>query len=139
MPEKFFVSAKALIVHDGKLLLLRDKEKGVIHNDFPGGRIEKDELLEDGLQREVCEEIGSDTKILSAKIIHAQSCRRFVDDDQIVVIYFKTNVDLGKIVLSEKHFEYVWIDPAEFENMDDGTNVFDIDKVAVSRLIKDKK
>jgi 8-oxo-dGTP pyrophosphatase MutT (NUDIX family) len=59
---KLFVGAKALIVHDGKVLLLReavyDEGTNTGKWDVPGGRIHDDEPLLDGLKREVLEESG---------------------------------------------------------------------------------
>lgn len=50
--------AKALIVHNGKILVITEKtSRGIIH-DFPGGGIEYGESVFEGLVREVKEEIN---------------------------------------------------------------------------------
>jgi 8-oxo-dGTP pyrophosphatase MutT (NUDIX family) len=51
------VSAKAVIVVDGKLLLIRENGN---HWDLPGGGIEHFEDIDTALKREVKEEIGLD-------------------------------------------------------------------------------
>lgn len=51
--------AKALIVHDGKVLVVIERlRNGRILHDFPGGGIEFGEKLQDALRREVFEEVG---------------------------------------------------------------------------------
>lgn len=51
--------AKALIVHEGKVLIVTERlQNGRILHDFPGGGIEFGEKLTTGLQREVFEETG---------------------------------------------------------------------------------
>ena len=59
VPEEKLVfrpAAYAVIVRDGKMLLLRTKTTGKYW--FPGGGIEVSESLPDGLDREVREETG---------------------------------------------------------------------------------
>lgn len=60
--EKIRLGAKALIVHDHKILVIREKVDGPHGReeiyDFPGGGIEPGESVISGLKREVFEEIG---------------------------------------------------------------------------------
>ena len=60
--ERIRTSAKAIIVHEGKVLIILEKisrpdREETIH-DFPGGGIEPGERLTDALKREVFEEVG---------------------------------------------------------------------------------
>lgn len=60
--ERIRTGAKAIIVHNGKILVLKEKvtrenQEKIIH-DFPGGGIELGEVLTDALKREVFEEVG---------------------------------------------------------------------------------
>ncbi len=60
--ERIRTGAKAIIVHEGKVLIIRQKISRpggdeIIH-DFPGGGIELGERLTDALKREVFEEVG---------------------------------------------------------------------------------
>lgn len=63
MSEKFHVSAKAVIIRDGKLLLAeyQDTPKGEVgyHYNFPGGRLRANERLPEGVRRKTVEETGA--------------------------------------------------------------------------------
>ncbi|HUF38389.1 MAG TPA: NUDIX domain-containing protein [Anaerolineales bacterium] len=57
------VGAKAIILHEDRVLLVkyRDGENG--HYNFPGGGIKRGESIRKGLRREVAEETNLDVKI----------------------------------------------------------------------------
>ena len=58
---KLFFAQKALIVHDGKILLLQNSARhkwATLQWTLPGGRIEVGEILDHSLRREVMEETG---------------------------------------------------------------------------------
>jgi ADP-ribose pyrophosphatase YjhB (NUDIX family) len=57
-----WVAVKAIIVKDGKVLVVRDHHDSNIW-EFPGGHLSVDENVADGLVREVKEEIGADIRI----------------------------------------------------------------------------
>ncbi len=64
---------KALIIHEGKFLVISENVKAhgknVVIHDFPGGGIEFGENIKEALIREVKEEVGLDIKI--GKIVGA--------------------------------------------------------------------
>jgi mutator protein MutT len=64
-----FHIALALIWQDGKLLIARRPPKTHLANfwEFPGGKCEEGETLEDCLVREVWEELGVEVKVTSAR------------------------------------------------------------------------
>lgn len=67
MALRIRTGVKAMIVHEGKILvvkekLLRNGQEVIIH-DFPGGGIEADESLHEALHREVREELGLEIEI----------------------------------------------------------------------------
>jgi ADP-ribose pyrophosphatase YjhB (NUDIX family) len=54
------VRVGAVIVHDGKLLVSRERRQGVEHVLLPGGRVREGESVLEALLREVAEETGLD-------------------------------------------------------------------------------
>lgn len=67
IPIRFRPSAKALIVHHGKILVIKERIKQdrtmTIIYDFPGGGIELGETVAEALHREVFEEVGLKVRI----------------------------------------------------------------------------
>lgn len=59
--KNFIIRIRAIIVHDGKLLVIRNAA-----NDFyclPGGKLELGETIHEGLKREITEELGISPQI----------------------------------------------------------------------------
>lgn len=54
--KNFHIGIKAVIVQNNKALLLKDPRFNGY--DLPGGRIDKDEDIEEALKRELFEELG---------------------------------------------------------------------------------
>ncbi len=76
MPETHFlgkVATKAIIVKDGKILMTRDHKDTALW-DLPGGRINIEENIDAGLEREIMEELGVHIRVkgivFSEQIIH---------------------------------------------------------------------
>jgi A/G-specific adenine glycosylase len=55
----------AVVQRDGKILLAKRPSKGLLGGmwEFPGGKTEKDESLEDCLKREIREELGAEIRV----------------------------------------------------------------------------
>jgi cob(I)alamin adenosyltransferase len=119
--EKKFVANKALIINaQGKILLVRDagkldhaKSKGKF--DFPGGRMDEGETPQEGLARELKEELGLDANKF-------QIDRPFftglwgvggdsVNKPIIGIFYIVRPVGELEITLSDEHTEFIWFDP----------------------------
>jgi 8-oxo-dGTP diphosphatase len=115
----FHLGVKALILKEGKLLLLqlnpqRLKSAKKDSWDIPGGRIQINELLEDALKREVYEETG--LKIIPIRpFMMALSHIRIPIQDHDVGLVFATYVceivgDIS-ISLSDEHTHFDWFEP----------------------------
>lgn len=138
--EKLFqIGVKALIVNDkGQVLVLdsgdwhlKNQER---HWDIPGGRIQEGYSVLDTLRREVQEETGI-TKISKPELFTAvvsNFADRPIDGRNVglaLVIYRVEIPKNSKIILSEEHIGYEWVNkpeaakrlaykyPAEFTNL----------------------
>ncbi|HUD10168.1 MAG TPA: NUDIX domain-containing protein [Candidatus Saccharimonadales bacterium] len=111
------VAVKAVIQRqDGKFLIVREGKRwqGV------GGRLEKGEVLEDGLRRETEEETGiADLEV--GKVIHVDEWFSKPEGElkHIVAIFFLCKTKSNKIVLSEEHEAYAWVTAHELDNYRD--------------------
>lgn len=107
------VGVKALIKDSrGNFLFLRRNPKVYpgkgVRWDIPGGRINSDENLFDGLAREVFEETGLEIDQSSAKVIAAQDI--FVAEKDLHVVRLTYDVQAtGSVVLSSEHTDFAWL------------------------------
>jgi 8-oxo-dGTP pyrophosphatase MutT (NUDIX family) len=62
----FRPSAYAIIIHDGKILMINNRSNGKLF--FPGGGIDMDEKIPDAIKREVKEETGIEIEV--EKFLH---------------------------------------------------------------------
>ncbi|MBI5794421.1 cob(I)yrinic acid a,c-diamide adenosyltransferase [Candidatus Uhrbacteria bacterium] len=119
--EKKFVANKAVLVNQqGKILLVRDTGK-LDHEgadgkwDFPGGRMDVGETPQEGLVRELQEEIGVTVQDIQIGVpIHVGlwSCGGDVHNNPIVGIFYIVHlIGNPEIRLSDEHNELRWIDP----------------------------
>lgn len=113
---QLFVGTKAVVYFQGKVLLLRESKDYIDGAevgkwDAPGGRINAEETLEEGLIREVKEESGLEvTKgvLLGAfdgfPVIRGEKCH-------VVRLYFLCKAESDAVTLSSDHDAYDWVDP----------------------------
>jgi 8-oxo-dGTP diphosphatase len=116
-----FISTKAFIIHQDKVLILReskDYEDGVNEGKYeiPGGRVESDQRFSESLLREVLEETGLTINIGRPfyvgewhPVIKGKKC-------QIVAIFFECSSNSDEVILSKDHDKYLWIDPRDYKN-----------------------
>ena len=108
--DSFRNAAKAWIVRDSKLLLLK-RHPNDAHRpgawDIPGGRLEPGESPFLGLQREAREEAQ-----IEIEVVQPLEVNHFARDDgqKITLIIFLCKLTGGEIKLSEEHTEYKWLD-----------------------------
>ena len=121
MIDKIFVATKAFIVHEGKILIVKESSKykdgsNVGKFDIVGGRVEPGQRFDESLIREIKEETGLDVKI--GRPFYVGEWRPEVRGEkwQIVATFFECFAENTEVCLSEDHEEYLWIDPKEYKN-----------------------
>ncbi len=112
------VACRAIIVRDGKVLLIRESGKyeegtNVGKYDMPGGRIVPGQPLVDELKREAVEECGLQVEV--GRPVYVTEWYPVIKGvpHHIVGIYFECTSESGDVVLSQDHDEFVWADPKD--------------------------
>jgi len=108
---------KALLIRDGRLLLVREAE-GEQYWELPGGRIEVGEETSSPvavLRRELAEELGTSVEIeverpIATWIRLPEPPRR---TDFVFLVGFLCHHRRGEIVLSSEHVEVRWVTRSE--------------------------
>lgn len=134
------VACKALLIRDGKILLLRLGPKGgsnamVGTFDLPGGRLLPGEEFADVLQRELWEEAGIDlhhehqADIIPAplrlpvlvdnlRLPGAKGQGKTYEPAQYIRLFFRLDcreldIDATALTIGYEHDDYVWVAPAD--------------------------
>lgn len=104
--EKFVISQKAMLVRDGKCLIVETSNRPGVW-ELPGGRIDKGETGEDSFVREVREELG----LSKFENLGVADCKVWRDKKNVpmcgIVNLIKNDTD--KITLSPEHSQMKWI------------------------------
>ncbi|MDP3724527.1 MAG: NUDIX hydrolase [bacterium] len=112
-------AAKALILKDGRFLVIKEVIDGKDIWDLPGGKIEYGESAEETVLREVKEEVGLDVDV--ERCIGYYWFIREGDGMQIVALAFQcqstnTEVDLTKNPAKENITEHHWVTAEAFQS-----------------------
>lgn len=116
------IACKAVIHHQGKILILREAayadgtQTGRYH--LPGGRINPGEAFQAGLQREISEETGLTIEIGPPLYVGEWFPTIQGASHQIVAIFFACTTTDPTVTLSEEHDDARWIDPAQHVEYD---------------------
>jgi 8-oxo-dGTP diphosphatase len=119
---KRFLAAKAIIRNrEGKFLILResgsyDEGTNIGKWDVPGGRLEEEETLHDGLAREVSEEVG--LKFVVERLLDARENFPVIKNQKthIVRLYYLCSTTDTDVILSTDHDRFEWITKEELQN-----------------------
>ncbi len=119
MEIKMFVATKAFLIHEGKVLLLRESGKykdgtNIGLYDVPGGRVEPGQRFDESLLREIKEETG--LEVTTGRPFFVNEWRPVVRGEswQVVGTFFECFTYNKEVVLGEDHDHYEWIDPKDY-------------------------
>jgi len=104
----------AILENDKNEILLAKRKKGKILEgfwEFPGGKVEEDETPEQGLIRELKEEMNINIKVVEYIGENIHNYER----GSINLIAFKAKILSGDIKLVD-HDEYIWIDAIKLKD-----------------------
>lgn len=120
-PHFFNISLKLILENDkGEILGMKCTNEGTLAGfyDFPGGRINSDELnisYEEIIAREMKEEVGEDVRyevstfpVSIGKFVYFS--HKLKRENCIFMIFFKARYLGGDITISEEHAGYKWLD-----------------------------
>lgn len=110
---------KAFLVHDGKVLILRESKKyadgtNAAQYDVPGGRLALGERFDETLVREIKEETG--LAVSFGRPFAVSEWRPVVRGEQwqVVATFVECIAPTDTVQLGEDHDDFQWIDPAEY-------------------------
>ncbi len=108
---QFYVSQKAVIIKDGKILVMHDPEFG---SDLPGGKIKAGELdFTEELKREVREETGLEIAVgnpfATGYFELPITSKNKNAGRKIFNVYYACTYISGEVKLSDEHDSYTWV------------------------------
>lgn len=107
------VTIKILIRHKNKVLILRHKD-GIY--DFPGGQLEFRESLEEGLKREIKEELDYDFNV-KPELIHVWNYISRDRQRHSVMIYYIYIIDKKPKFSSPEKLEVLWLNKKDMKDI----------------------
>ena len=114
---KFHIGVKAVIVLDGKLLLLHKRSLDLWEG--PGGKVRDNESIAETLLRELHEELPGIQDVDIQEILHAQRLPGMTfGDTGLFLVWFRVNARFPDGVnISDEHDDYKWVELAEVDAM----------------------
>lgn len=122
-PDCFYrVTVKALVVKDGKILLLKEPATLGGMWELPGGGLDFGEEMHDGLRREAEEEMGVKVKSISDKPVYVWTWKyehkRNMDWYYSLVLAFEVEFENLDFKVTEECEDIGWFSKEELENID---------------------
>ena len=119
-----------IVEKDGKLLIAKRKSGKSIESlwEFPGGKLEEGESLEECLKRELMEELNIEVKVDS------YLCSSFFNHKgkEMELLAYRASYVAGELKMFD-HDDIRWVNPSEFNNYE----FIEPDKVIIRKLVKE--
>lgn len=114
------VAAKAVIVHRGKVLIVRESstyQEGskVGQYGLVGGRIDPEESFYDALSREVDEEVGLKIEPISPLHVGEWWPEIKGTKNHIVAVFMEAKALGTNVRLSDEHDKFAWVDQRDYQ------------------------
>ncbi|WP_230656594.1 (deoxy)nucleoside triphosphate pyrophosphohydrolase [Psychrobacter sp. I-STPA10] len=107
----------AIIIHDGKILCAQRGNNQLAYLsgkfEFPGGKLEKDETLEQALIREIQEELNISITVAD----FLQTVKHQYPDFKIIMHAFICHTQSQTLTLNE-HLQALWLDITQLDTLD---------------------
>ena len=136
MEKVLGIAVKGIVACNGKILIVQ-RCPGEKYNplawEFPGGKIEFGEKLEEALHREIREEVSLAVTVdglLYASMFFPKPTR------QVVILTYACTAEPGQVVLSDEHVDFKWATRAEAEALLEGNILDDIARHDVFAKLK---
>ncbi len=131
--NQIVVATKGVILHKGKILVVQRAPEDVGGGTWecPGGKLDFGEDIEEGLIREISEEVGlnvSVEKLLFANSFKTNPAR------QIVMLSYLCSTDNDNVILSNEHMDYKWATKNELLSILPSTIIRDFKKYNIFSL-----
>ena len=118
MDKPFSFSVKVIILDtEGRCLLIKRSRNSRANRgkwEFPGGKLESGENMEQGLLREVAEETGLSIRLRAV----AGAAEYELPERHVAYLIMEADRVKGKIRLSEEHSEYAWVNIKDLPKRD---------------------
>lgn len=115
--QSMVIAVKGILIHDKKVLIVqRSKDDGFLANswEFPGGKVEFAETLEQGLQREFLEETS--IAIQPKNISYTNTFITNPYHKIVMLTYSVVALSEPIVQLSFEHQDYMWATKEELLN-----------------------
>jgi 8-oxo-dGTP diphosphatase len=116
------VTVKALVVKDGKILLIKESPEMSGKWEIPGGGLDFGEEIQEGLKREVEEEMGVKVKTIEERPMYVWTWRyenkRNMDWYYSLVVGYKVELESFDFKSTESCEEIGWFSKEELEGIE---------------------